>query len=102
MTTLSNFPGDHVNDKKVTCHTRKKSRMAADVQVSPMETATPELAAKTRRDKALEDYRKRLIDHKELDDKLKKSEWLCLVMFQTGKGVKKLVCSCRVQGYGLG
>lgn len=30
--------------------------------------------AKTRRDKALEDYRKRLIDHKELEDKLKKSE----------------------------
>jgi hypothetical protein len=38
-----------------------------------MDTASPEVAAKSRRDKALEDYRKRLIDHKELDDKLKKS-----------------------------
>lgn len=50
--------------------------MATDTQgqAAPMETATPESAAKSRRDKALEDYRKRLIDHKELDDKLKKSE----------------------------
>lgn len=40
----------------------------------PMQTANPEFPAKNRRDKALEDYRKRLIDHKELDDKLKKSE----------------------------
>lgn len=46
--------------------------MATDVV--PMQTGTPEFPAKSRRDKALEDYRKRLIDHKELDDKLKKSE----------------------------
>jgi len=30
-------------------------------------------AGKNRRDKALEEYRKRLIDHRELEDKLKKS-----------------------------
>ena len=52
---------------------------AVATQAAPMDTAvgppTPELAAKNRRDKALEDYRKRLIDHKELDDKLKKSGW---------------------------
>ena len=47
-------------------------KMATDVV--PMQTGTPEFPAKSRRDKALEDYRKRLIDHKELDDKLKKSE----------------------------
>ena len=35
-------------------------------------------AGKSRRDKALEEYRKRLIDHRELEDKLKKSE---LVVF---------------------
>lgn len=40
----------------------------------PMQTASPDFTAKSRRDKALEDYRKRLIDHKELDDKLKKSQ----------------------------
>ena len=28
-----------------------------------------------RRQRALEDYRKRLIEHRELDAKLKKSEW---------------------------
>ena len=39
----------------------------------PMQTATPENAAKSRRDKALEDYRKKLIEHKEQEDKLKKS-----------------------------
>lgn len=43
-------------------------------EVVPMQATTPEFTAKNRRDKALEDYRKRLIDHKELDDKLKKSE----------------------------
>lgn len=40
----------------------------------PMQTANAEFPAKSRRDKALEEYRKRLIDHKELDDKLKKSQ----------------------------
>ena len=39
-----------------------------------MQTSSPDYAAKSRRDKALEDYRKKLIDHKELDDKLKKSK----------------------------
>ena len=42
--------------------------------VPAQNAASPEFAAKSRRDKALEEYRKRLIDHKELDDKLKKSE----------------------------
>lgn len=45
----------------------------AATEVIPMQTTSPEYTAKSRRDKALEDYRKRLIDHKELDDKLKKS-----------------------------
>jgi len=49
-------------------------KMAA-TEVLPMpSTTSPEFPAKSRRDKALEDYRKRLIDHKELDDKLKKSK----------------------------
>ena len=43
-------------------------------EVVPMQATNPEFTAKSRRDKALEEYRKRLIDHKELDDKLKKSE----------------------------
>ncbi len=42
----------------------------ADTEAAPMQVDP----AKSRRDKALEDYRKRLIDHKELDDKLKKSK----------------------------
>lgn len=47
----------------------------AATDVAPMQTASPEFAAKSKRDKALEDYRKRLIDHKEIDDKLKKSQF---------------------------
>ena len=60
----------HVMAVKVTC--QRKLKMAA-TEVIPMQTTSPEYTAKSRRDKALEDYRKRLIDHKELDDKLKKS-----------------------------
>lgn len=49
-----------------------------------MQTGNAELPAKSRRDKALEDYRKRLIDHKELDDKLKKSKKVhCLSKFNS-------------------
>ena len=43
-------------------------------EVVPMQTASPDYVAKSRRDKALEDYRKKLIEHKEQDDKLKKSQ----------------------------
>lgn len=48
--------------------------MATEVVPMQAQATNPEFAAKSRRDKGLEDYRKRLIDHKELDDKLKKSE----------------------------
>lgn len=53
---------------------RPASTLKMATEAVPMQTANPEFPAKSRRDKALEDYRKRLIDHKELDDKLKKSE----------------------------
>ncbi len=36
--------------------------------------ATPAVSANERRQKALEEYRKKLIEHRELDAKLKKSE----------------------------
>ena len=36
--------------------------------------APPPISEDARRQKALEDYRKKLIEHKELDSKLKKSE----------------------------
>lgn len=41
-----------------------------------MATATHQpLTEDQKRQKALEDYRKKLIEHRELDAKLKKSEW---------------------------
>ena len=45
---------------------------AATAGLAPARTAA--MSESERRQKALEDYRKRLIEHRELDAKLKKSE----------------------------
>ncbi len=47
-------------------------KMATTGESVPMDASSTS-PDKSRREKGLEDYRKRLIDHKESDDKLRKS-----------------------------
>ena len=66
--------GSRENRQKVTSLETAHVVRKMATEAVPMQTTSPDYAAKSRRDKALEDYRKRLIDHKEQDDKLKKSK----------------------------